>query len=118
MVNIKEEGNDVLFEVQDLPGPGVFTNQLKIPKDHIVNAYQNDFEINGWTGWNLPGLNIPFLISTGTHYLNNYKVFRNVSNPEKAIVIELRDEEYNKLVIEVEIPALALKFFSSCKRFH
>jgi hypothetical protein len=56
----------------------------------------------------MPGTNVPGVITAGTFYQDGKRVFWDVHNPEKTIVIDLHDERYNKLVVEVENPEVAV----------
>jgi hypothetical protein len=47
---------------------------------------------------------VPGPITTGTYYREGELVFWDVHDPEKTVVIRLRDERYARLVIEVEDP--------------
>jgi hypothetical protein len=50
------------------------------------------------------GVWVPGPITTGTYYREGELVFWDVHDPEKTVVIHLRDERYARLVIEVEDP--------------
>src|SRR5215472_4108496 len=63
----------------------------------------------GWYhGIRLPGTNLPGVITAGTFYHDGQRVFWDVHDPENTIVIELHDDRYNELVVEVENPAQAV----------
>jgi hypothetical protein len=49
------------------------------------------------------------VITAGTFYQDGKRIFWDVHHPEKTIVIELHDENYNQLIVEVEDPATAVK---------
>ncbi len=44
------------------------------------------------------------MITAGTFHQIDGKVFWNVHDPEKAIAVDLRDEDFSSLVIEVPDP--------------
>jgi hypothetical protein len=44
------------------------------------------------------------VITAGTFYQEGERVFWDVHDPEKTVVIRLKDEHYARLVIEVEDP--------------
>jgi len=56
----------------------------------------------------MPGTNIPGVITAGTFYQDGKRVFWDVHRPENTIVIDLHDERFNELVIEVASPAAAV----------
>ena len=60
----------------------------------------------------MPGTHIPFLITAGTFINNGNKVFWDVCDLNKTIIVELKDEEYHKLVIEVANPEKAIAMFA------
>jgi hypothetical protein len=45
------------------------------------------------------------VIIAGTYYQKGQRVFWDVKRPQKAIVIDLADQRYNQLIVEVENPA-------------
>lgn len=56
----------------------------------------------------MPGTNIPGVITAGTFYQDGKRVFWDVHRPENTIVIDLHDERFNELVVEVADPAAAV----------
>lgn len=52
----------------------------------------------------MPGTYVPGIIAAGTFYGNGNRTFWNVRNPARAVVITLRDGQYDRLIIEVEEP--------------
>jgi hypothetical protein len=61
----------------------------------------------------MPGTNVPGVITAGTFYQDGKRVFWDVHRPEKTIVIDLRDERYGELVVEVDDPDAAVKLVQS-----
>jgi len=55
-------------------------------------------------GLRAPGTNIPGIITAGTFHAHEGRVFWNVHRPANAIAIRLHDENYVKIVVEVEDP--------------
>ncbi|MBK8954322.1 MAG: hypothetical protein IPM34_02040 [Saprospiraceae bacterium] len=87
-----------------------FKSEINILKRNIVNVYQSDKELSGWIGWRSLGTSIPFFFNVGTFCKNGKKNFWYVFDKSKAIIIELENEDYDKLIIEVENPQEAIKF--------
>ena len=80
-------------------------SRLEIPVEHI-KAVRTDPEIaKAPHGIRTLGTHLPGVITAGTFRQEGDSVFWNVHHPEKAIVIELHDERYAKLVIEVAEPS-------------
>lgn len=62
-----------------------------------------------WHGLRIPGTNIPGVLTAGTFYQDGKRVFWDVHNPDNTVVIELKDERYNELIVEVADPKAAME---------
>jgi hypothetical protein len=93
-----------------------FKSTLEIPLIHIT-AVRADPEIaRGWNhGIRLPGTNLPGVITAGTFYQDGKRVFWDVHHPEKTIVIDLHDEQYSELVVEVGDPEAAVRLIQNAR---
>jgi hypothetical protein len=80
-------------------------SQLEIPLEHVQGA-RVDPEVNlGWKRLKIAGTHLPGVIAAGTFYEKGGLVFWDVHDAEQAIVIDLRDERYKRLVIQVDDPS-------------
>jgi hypothetical protein len=87
---------------------------LEIPLVHIASVRADPEVARGWYhGIRMPGTNVPGVITAGTFYQDGKRVFWDVHNPEKTIVIDLHDERYNELVVEVDDPDAAVKLIQN-----
>jgi hypothetical protein len=81
-------------------------------RDHIDISLRNVRDISHdpdrvkqrWSGFRAPGTWIPGVLKAGTFHKDGKTVFFDVHDPANAIVIELRDEAYSELVLEVDDP--------------
>jgi len=89
-------------------------SSLEIPLVHIASV-RADAEVARawWHGIRLPGTNVPGVITAGTFYQDGKRVFWDVHHPERTIVIDLHDEHFNQLVIEVADPQAATNLIQS-----
>jgi len=55
-------------------------------------------------GLRAPGTHIPRVITAGTFHQDGERTFWNVRDGDKAVVIQLRNEKYTRLVVEVDDP--------------
>ncbi len=114
MVSIQKYDNNVIFEVIGLHKLWAFKSQLTIPIHHILNVYQDiNYVTKWWKGWRMPGTDIPTILTAGTFYNDGNKIFWDVSDSEKCIIIDLKDESYNQLIIEVENPFEAIEILKN-----
>jgi hypothetical protein len=80
-------------------------SRLEIPLSHVVGAEVDPEIAPEWhKGIRTRGTHMPGVITAGTFYQEGERVFWDVHEPEKTMVIQLRDERYARLVIEVEDP--------------
>lgn len=80
-------------------------SRLQIPLANVMSARAACTEARGWLhGMRVGGTHVPGVISAGRFYSHGELVFWDVHDSENAIAIELLDERYDKLVIEVENP--------------
>jgi hypothetical protein len=87
-----------------------FKSTLEIPLVHIAGVRADPEIARGWWhGVRMPGTNIPGVITAGTFYQDGRRIFWDVHNPANTVVVTLRDERYDELVVEVSDPPAALK---------
>lgn len=91
-----------------------FKSSLEIPLVHIAGVRADAEVARGWYhGLRMPGTSLPGVITAGTFYQDGKRVFWDVHHPEKTIVIDLHDERYNQLVLEVADPEGAVRLIQS-----
>jgi hypothetical protein len=61
----------------------------------------------------MPGTNVPGVITAGTFYQDGRRVFWDVHDPEKTVAIDLHDERYSQLIVEVADPDAAIKLIQT-----
>jgi hypothetical protein len=85
-------------------------SSLEIPLVHIASVRADSEAARGWYhGIRMSGTNVPRVVTAGTFYQDGKRVFWDVHHPEKTIVIDLHDERYNELVVEVDDPEGGVK---------
>jgi hypothetical protein len=99
------DGETVVFEVQGLHKLWAFKNRLEVPREDITGARHDPDAAKGWKGLRAPGTHVPGLITSGTYYLEGDRIFWDVRRAENVVVVDLEDQRYKQLVIEVEDPA-------------
>jgi hypothetical protein len=91
-----------------------FKSSLEILLVHIAGVRADAEVARGWYhGIRMPGTSVPGVITAGTFYQDGKRVFWDVHHPEKTIVIDLHDERYNELVVEVDDPDAAVKLIQN-----
>lgn len=89
-------------------------NKLNIPLKHIVAVKHYQGEYNTcFKGVRIPGINMPGFGSAETFYQQGDKIFWGVKNCEKSIMIELRNNSFAKIIVEVDNPDESIKNIQS-----
>jgi hypothetical protein len=93
-----------------------FKSSLEIPLLHIAGVRADPEAARGWWhGIRMPGTNVPGVITAGTFYQDGKRVFWDVHDPGKTIVIDLHDDRYNQLIVEVADPEGAVRLIQSAR---
>lgn len=109
MVDLWVADGKLILHIRGADKLWALKSSLEIPLGHILNARADPSAAKGWYhGIRSPGTNIPGVLTAGTFYHHGKRVFWDVHNPENSIVIELRDERYHELIIEVFDPQAAV----------
>jgi hypothetical protein len=87
---------------------------LEIPLEHITGIRADPSIARGWWhGIRMPGTQIPGILTAGTFYQHGQRIFWDVHNPDNTIVIDLHDERYNELIVELADPQTAVEQVSA-----
>ena len=114
MVLVRKRDTKAIFEIQGLHKLWALKSRIEIPIAHICNArIYNDTDDRWWKGIRAPGTFIPGFITAGTFHRDGKKLFWDVVNTKNAIVIDLENESYDQLIIEVRNPAALIAEFSN-----
>ncbi|MFV5686125.1 hypothetical protein ACM55I_11830 [Flavobacterium sp. GB2R13] len=87
-------------------------SKITISKENIIRAYQNENEFTFWKGFRLPGTEIPGIIIAGTFYKKG-KNFWDVMNKKNALIVELKDNYYKKLILRVANPEETMRLLNT-----
>ncbi len=110
MVDLSIADGKLILHVRGADKLWAFKSSLEIPLPHVAGIRADSTIAHGWWhGIRMPGTNIPGVLTAGTFYQDGKRVFWDVHNPDNTIVIELRDERYNELIVEVEDPNFAVE---------
>ncbi|MER6514950.1 hypothetical protein ACIBK9_35570 [Nonomuraea sp. NPDC050227] len=108
MARISIDGQALVVEIEGLDKLWALKSRLVIPLANVRGATADPGIVGDPKGVRAPGAHLPGVITAGTFHLNGEKVFWDVHDAAKAVVIELADERYARLVIEVADPRAAV----------
>ena len=107
MAEVELTEDALLIHVRGLDRIFALKSRLEIPLSHVLGAEVNPDlgHPEWWKSLRFTATQIPWVVSAGTFYQDGERVFWDVHDPKKAVVIRLSDERYARLVIGVEDPA-------------
>jgi len=110
VVEITVSEGQLHLEVKGLDKLWAFKGRLELPLAHVRGVHADTSIARGWwKGVRSPGTSIPGVIRAGTFHQDDKRVFWDVHDPDKTIVIDLHDERYDQLIVEVADPAATVR---------
>lgn len=110
MVELETADGKLQLHVRGMDKLWALRSTLEIPLHHITGVHADPEIARGWWhGLKVAGANIPGVLTAGTFFQHGQRVFWDVHDPDKTIVIGLRDENYQQLIVEVADPAEAVQ---------
>jgi hypothetical protein len=103
MARVSIVGDDLIVDIEGLDKLWALTSRLTIPLANVRGATADEGIVPEPQGIRAPGTHVPGVVA-GSFYTEGERVFWDVRNRDKAIVIELGDEKYARLVVEVDDP--------------
>ncbi len=106
MAVISVSDGNLIVEVEGWDKLWSLRSRLVIPIQHVIHVCADPKIAEAWwKGLRVAGTYLPGVITAGTFYHHRNWVFWDVHKPENVVVIDLRDERYEKLIVEVPHPA-------------
>ena len=110
MVEVSIDNTLVVFTVRGLDQFWAMKREIRVPLNHIVGMRESPSPSIGWfDGFKLTGTSFPNRFRAGTFYQQGGKVFWDVHQGGKVLVVDLKDEGYKKLILEMDSPASAIR---------
>ncbi|NUP50124.1 MAG: hypothetical protein HOW97_22845 [Catenulispora sp.] len=116
MAHISVEGDNLVVKMTGLDKLWALKSSLSIPLANVRGATADPGIIQEPKGMRAPGTRVPGVITAGTFHIDGERVFWDVHDASKAVVIELADERYARLVVEVADPRAAVRDIEAALR--
>ncbi|MCU8589405.1 hypothetical protein [Streptomyces sp. A13(2022)] len=108
MALIRIDGDDLVVVIEGFDKLWAFKGSLTIPLANVRGVTADPGIATDPKGIRAPGSHVPGVITAGTFHQDGEKVFWDVRDASKAVVIELADERYARLVLQVDDPRAAV----------
>ncbi|MEV4725726.1 hypothetical protein [Micromonospora humida] len=105
MASVRIDGDDLVVEIEGMDRLWSLKSRLVIPLANVRGATADPGIAAEPKGLRAPGTSLPGVITAGTFHQDGERVFWNIRDGARAVVIELADEHYDRLVVEVVDPA-------------
>ena len=105
MVEVSIEDKKLVLKIKGIGKVFALKSEFTIPLTNVRGVTADSGVLKMPKGLRAPGTAVPGIFYAGTFYNDGDKVFWNVRHADKAIVVELEDEDFKRLVVEVENPA-------------
>ncbi|MEU9400434.1 hypothetical protein [Streptomyces sp. NPDC048242] len=104
MARITVEGSTLVVEMEGLDKLWALKSRLDIPLANVRGATADPGIVKEPKGFRAPGSHFPGLLVAGSFHTKGEWVFWDVKDGARAVVVELADERYARLVVEVDDP--------------
>jgi len=117
MVEVTVRDRIAVFAVEGVDKLWALKSRLEISLAHIRDVRLDTEAARGWWhGFKALGTDVPGVITAGTFYQHGKPIFWDVHDPERVIVIGLKDERYDELIIEVADPVAVISLLQTSMR--
>lgn len=105
MTRVRIDGEALVVEIEGLDKLWALKSRLTINLGNVRGATADPGVIKEPKGIRVPGTHVPGVITAGTFRIDGERIFWDVRDPDKAVVIELNDERYARLIVQVADPS-------------
>ena len=116
MARIDIDGDTLVVSVEGMDKLWALKSRLDILLANVRGATLDPGIVKGYKGIRTAGTNMPGVIVAGTFRTEGERVFWDVRDPAKAVVIELTDAHYARLIVQVDNPRATIDQIEQAKR--
>lgn len=118
MATISIDDDVLTVDVHGLDKLWTLKSKLSIPLGHVRGATADPGIAADRKGRRGPGAHVSGVIVAGTFHQDGEKIFWDVHDTNRAVVIELQDDTYQRLVIEVDDPRRTVELIEDAVSHH
>ena len=116
MALISIDGDDLVVEIEGLDKLWALKSRLVIPLGNVRGATADAGAVKEPKGLRAPGTHLPGVVVAGTFHVDGERVFWDVHDAAKAVVIELAEQRYARLIVEVADPRATVALIEGATR--
>jgi hypothetical protein len=118
VAHVRVENDTLIVEMRGLDKLWALKSRIEVPLAHVRGATADPGMIREPKGIRAPGAHVPGVIVAGTFHVDGERVFWDVHDAAKAVVIELEGERYARLVVQVDDPRATVELVERAVRHH
>lgn len=109
MATVEITADELIVRIEGWDRLWAMSGALRVPLRHVSGASSGEAAAHEWyKGLRLGGTNIPGVLTAGYFYKHGSWVFWDVHDPALAVAIDLHDEHYKQLIVQVADPAATI----------
>jgi hypothetical protein len=113
MARVTLDGDNLVVEIEGMDKLWALKSRLIVPLDKVRGVTADAGAAKEPKGLRAAGTHVPGLVVAGTFHQDGERVFWDVHDPAKAIVIELAEQRYARLVVGVADPRATVALIES-----
>ncbi|WP_412538412.1 hypothetical protein R8Z50_21470 [Longispora sp. K20-0274] len=118
MALVSVSGDELLVEIEGMHKLWALKGRLRIPLAHVRGAVVDPARSRRPRGLRLPGTYLPGILAAGTYRSADGRAFWDVRDPDRAVVIDLVEEDFTELVLQVADPHATARLITDAIRPH
>jgi len=108
MATIEIRDGSLVVHVGGIDRLFTLRSELAVPLAHVAGIASAEADAREWCKGIRIGTNVPGVLTAGSFYHHGGWAFWDVHDPAKAVGIDLHDEHFKRLVVQVDDPAAAI----------
>ncbi|MFF5092730.1 hypothetical protein [Streptomyces niveus] len=116
MARVSVDGENLVVEIEGIDKIWALKSRLVAPLNKVRGVTADPGAVKEPKGLRAPGVHVPGVVVAGTFYQDGERVFWDVRDPAKAVVITLTQHRYARLVVGVADPRATVALIESATR--
>lgn len=105
MVDVTIQDHTLAIDMQGADKLWALRSHIDIPLANITGIQRNPEKARRWlAGIRGPGTGVPGVVKADTFHQDGRRIFFDVHDPANTVIVDLEDEHFDELVLEVDDP--------------
>lgn len=118
MAQLDVDGDHLVVRMGIIDAMLSMRSSMRFPLTSVKNVYVDPVAGEEPKGFKAPGTAIPGTLTKGTFHFDGVKTFWNIWRGTLVVVVELRDEKFDRIVIEQGNPDAVVEKITKARDAH